>query len=164
MLKDTVIGKFISTEYNLSTKAITRHPVARNQSAKIKQRREWVETWSKTNMDYTKSCIFIDESSFDINMKPPTARPARGTPAIVTSPSARAISHTILGTISVCGVVNMEIRIPLTPKTIKVVGAQKRKATVMKAKTPGTNTGHFTNFIKKLWMKWTSVLSLKDIA
>ncbi|KAG1469398.1 hypothetical protein G6F56_003279 [Rhizopus delemar] len=36
MLKDTVIGKFISTEYNLSTKAITRHPVARNQSAKIK--------------------------------------------------------------------------------------------------------------------------------
>lgn len=123
MLKDTVVGKFISTECNLSIKAITRHPVARNQGAKIKERREWVETRSKTNMDYTKSCIFIDESAFDINMKPPTARSARGTPAIVTSPSARAISHTILGAISVCGVVNMEIRVPLTPKIIKVVGA-----------------------------------------
>ncbi|KAI9265464.1 hypothetical protein EDC94DRAFT_647413 [Helicostylum pulchrum] len=148
-LKDTVVGKFISTECNLSIKVITRHPVARNQCAKIKERREWVETWSKINMDYTKSCIFIDESAFDINMKPPTARSARGTPAIVTSPSARTISHTILGAISVCGVVNMEIRVPLTPKIIKVVGAQKRKATAMKAKTPGTKAGHFTNFIKK---------------
>lgn len=101
-------------------------------------------------MSYTDNCIFIDESALDINMKPPTARSARGTPAIVTSPSARAISHTILGAISAQGVVNMEIRVPLTPKRIKVVGGQKRKATAVKAKTPGgTNAGHYTNFIKK---------------
>ncbi|KAG2214756.1 hypothetical protein INT45_001352 [Circinella minor] len=149
-LKETVVGKFISTECNLSIKKITRHPVARNQNAKIKERREWVETWAKTDMDYTKNCIFIDESAFDINMKPPTARSARGTPAIVTSPSARAVSHTILGAISTCGVVNMEIRVPLTPKRIKVVGAQKRKATAVKSKaTGGTNAGHYNNFIKK---------------
>lgn len=149
-LKETVVGKFISTDCNLSIKTITRHPVARNQSAKIKERREWVETWSKTDMNYTENCIFIDESAFDINMKPPTARSVRGTPAIVTSPSARAISLTILGAISTCGVVNMEIRVPLTPKRIKVVGAHKRKATAVKAKTPGgTNAGHYINFIEK---------------
>ncbi|KAI8636756.1 hypothetical protein BD408DRAFT_425606 [Parasitella parasitica] len=67
-------------------------------------------------MDYTKNCIFIDESAFDINMKPLTARSIRGTPAIVITPSARAVSHTILGTISVIGVVNMKIRIPNTQK------------------------------------------------
>ncbi|KAG2192948.1 hypothetical protein INT47_004687 [Mucor saturninus] len=39
-LRETVVGKFISTECNLSIKKITRHPVARNQNAKIKERRE----------------------------------------------------------------------------------------------------------------------------
>ncbi|GAA5815982.1 hypothetical protein MFLAVUS_009501 [Mucor flavus] len=135
-LKETVVGKFISIKSNLSIKTITRHPVARNQTAKIKERREWVETWSKTDMNYTENCIFIGESAFDVNMKSPTARSIRGTPAIVTSPSARAISHTILGAISTCGVVNMEIRVPLTPKRIRVVGAPKRKATAAKSKTP----------------------------
>ncbi|KAI7899591.1 uncharacterized protein BX663DRAFT_576911 [Cokeromyces recurvatus] len=28
----------------------------------------------KTDMNYTKNCIFIDESAFDINIKPSTAR------------------------------------------------------------------------------------------
>jgi len=65
-------------------------------------------------------------------MKSLTARSITGTPAIVITPSARAVSHTILGTISVIGVVDMKIRIPLTPKRIKVVGARKRKATVIK--------------------------------
>ncbi|KAI8058717.1 hypothetical protein BDF21DRAFT_348659 [Thamnidium elegans] len=36
---------------NLSIKTITRHPVARNQNVKIKERREWVETRSKTDMN-----------------------------------------------------------------------------------------------------------------
>lgn len=39
-LKETVVGKFISTKCNLSIKTITRHPVASNQTAKIKERRE----------------------------------------------------------------------------------------------------------------------------
>lgn len=149
-LKETVVGKFISTECNLSIKKVTRHPVARNQNAKVIERREWVEKWSKTDMDYTKNCIFIDESGFDINMKPSTARSARGTPAIVTTPSAKAASHTILGAICVLGVVNIEIRVPLTPKRIKVAGARKRKATAATSKSQGgTNAGHYTNFIKK---------------
>jgi hypothetical protein len=116
-LKETVVRNFISTECNLSIKTVTYHPVARNQSAKIKERREWLETWSNC----TENCIFIDESAFDINMKSPTARSIRETSAIVASSSARAISHITLGAISICGAVNMGICVPLTPKRIKVV-------------------------------------------
>ncbi|KAI8988912.1 hypothetical protein BDB01DRAFT_889124, partial [Pilobolus umbonatus] len=67
-------------------------------------------------MNYTKDCISIDESEFDINIKPSTARSTRSIPAIVTAPSAKAVSHTILGTICLLGVVNMEICVPLKPK------------------------------------------------
>ncbi|OAC99616.1 hypothetical protein MUCCIDRAFT_167033 [Mucor lusitanicus CBS 277.49] len=79
-------------------------------------------------MDYLNNCVFVDESAFDINMRPATARSASGTPAIVTTPSTRAVSHTILGAISAMGVVNIEIRLPnMKPKKIKVDGARKRK-------------------------------------
>jgi hypothetical protein len=101
-------------------------------------------------MDYTKNCTFIDESAFDINIKPLTARPTRGTPAIVTTPSAKAVSHTILGAICVLGVANMEVCVPLIPKRIKVIGAKKRKAVATATKTQGgTNADHFTDFIIK---------------
>jgi hypothetical protein len=78
-------------------------------------------------------------------MKPPTARSIRGTSAIVITPSAQAVSPTILCTISVIGVVNMEIRVSLTPKRIKALEARKRKSTAVKKKTPGgTNAGYYT--------------------
>lgn len=49
---------------------------------------------------------------------------------------------------SVLGVVSMGTRVPLAPKKIKVAEAQKKKATVVKTKTPGgTNAGHYTSFI-----------------
>lgn len=74
------------------------------------------------------NCIFVDESRFDINMRPTTARSTKGTPAIVTTPSARAVSHTILGVISAMGVVNIKIRVPNSkPKKIKADEACKRK-------------------------------------
>ena len=70
----------------------------------------------------------MDESAFDINMRPSTARPAKGTPAIVTTSSARAVSHTILGVISAMGVVNIEIRLSNSKsKRVKVDGSRKRK-------------------------------------
>ena len=43
----------------------------------------------------------------------------------------------------------MKIRIPLTPKRTKVVGARKRKATAIKKTPGGTNVSHYTNFINK---------------
>jgi hypothetical protein len=62
----------------------------------------------------------------------------------------RAVSYTVLGAICVLGVANMEIRFPLAPKRVKVVGARKRKTTAVKTKTlSGTSADRYTNFIKK---------------
>ena len=75
---------------------------------------------------------------------------AKGTPAIVTIPPTRAISHTILGVISAMGVVNIEIRLPnMKPKRIKVDGARKRKQPLpKKALSKGTVTGHYILFLQ----------------
>ncbi|KAG0939761.1 hypothetical protein G6F57_005649 [Rhizopus arrhizus] len=129
-------------------KIVTRHPHARNTDNTRKERHDWVKTWSKTDMDFNSNCVFIDESAFDINMRPPTARSARGTPVIITTPTTRAISHTILGAICPMGVVNMEIRVPLKSKRIKVAGSRKRKSpAAKKPATGGTNSGHYDRFM-----------------
>ncbi|CEP10862.1 hypothetical protein [Parasitella parasitica] len=96
-------------------------------------------------MYYLNNCVFVDESAFDINTRPATARSASGTPSIVTTPSTRSVSHTIVGAISAMGVVNIEIRLPnMKPKKIKVDGARKRKQPQpKKAVSKGTVTGHY---------------------
>ncbi|KAG0184917.1 hypothetical protein DFQ28_010231 [Apophysomyces sp. BC1034] len=130
---------------------VTRHPVARNSEETRIKRKEGVEKWSQTDMDYLSNFVFVDESAFDINMRPSTARSAKGTPAIVTTPSTHAVSHTILGAISAMGVVNIEIRLPnLKPKRIKVDGSRKRKQPQpKKPASKGTVTGHYMLFLQK---------------
>lgn len=106
---------------------MTRHPVSGNHPDKIKARCEWVETWFKTNMDNTKNWVFIDESAFDTNKRPSTARSNRDTPVINTTPSARATSRMIPNTVCVLGVVNTEICVPLATKKVNVVGLGREK-------------------------------------
>lgn len=70
---------------------------------------------------------FWDEAGFSINMRSPNARSIRGTPAIVETPTSRALSHTILGAISANDVLTIEIREPMRPKKVKVDVRKKRK-------------------------------------
>ncbi|EPB92368.1 hypothetical protein HMPREF1544_00666 [Mucor circinelloides 1006PhL] len=102
------------------------------------------------NIDYLSNCVFVDESAFDINMRPSTARSAKGTPAIFTTPSTHAVSHTILGAISAMGVVNIEIGLHnLKPKRIRVDGSRKRKQPQpKKPASKGTATGHYMLFLQ----------------
>ncbi|KAG1472240.1 hypothetical protein G6F56_001658 [Rhizopus delemar] len=90
-IKETSVRNFLKTECNLSfKKKITRHSAPQNDSTKIAKY----------------------ESGFDINMRPPGGWSAKGTPAIVTTPSNRAESHTILGVVSAKYVASMELRNP----------------------------------------------------
>ena len=123
-LKESQIGTFIKNGCNLMVKRITRPSVARNPEETLIKRKEWADT----DMDYLSNCIFVNESAFDINMRPSKARSAKGTPAIVTTPTTRTVSHTTLGVISAMGVVNIEIRLPNSKsKRVKVDGSRKRK-------------------------------------
>ena len=77
------------------------HPEERNSDDKLQQRFEWINRWAATDMDYMSNYVFVDESGFNINMRSPSAWSTVDTPAIVKTKSTRAISHTILGALSV---------------------------------------------------------------
>jgi hypothetical protein len=96
----------------LTIKRVARHAVARNSEDNLNARKEWAEKWSQTDMDYLSNCVFVDESAFDINMRPPTGRSAKGSPVTVETPATKAVTHTILGAISAMRVVNIEIQVP----------------------------------------------------
>lgn len=61
-------------------------------------------------MNYFENCVFVDEPGFDNNMRPPGGWSAKGTPAITTTHSTKAVSHAVLGAISAKFVVSMELR------------------------------------------------------
>lgn len=71
------------------------------------------------DINFLSSCIFVDEAVFDIYMRILYALSARGTPAVVVTPTTKAISHTVLGAISSMGIVSVDIRAPLAPKKNK---------------------------------------------
>ncbi len=149
-LKETSARNFMKTECNLSFKRATLRSSERNSEDKLRQRFEWVERWTSTDMDYLSNCVFVDESGFDINMRPPSAWSTVGTPAIVETKSTKATSHTILGAISAIGVVDTELRVAEKPKQRRIDGVgRKRKHTPNVKKSKGTTTGHYLNFIRK---------------
>lgn len=149
-LKETSVGNFILYECNLTFKRATLHPVARNSAENLDKRYHWAKKWvENTDMNYLKNCVFVDEAGFNINMRSPNARSVKGTPAIIETPTTRAITHTILGAITAHDVISIQIREPLKPKRVKVDGSQKRKKPVAKPLRKGTVTGHYARFISK---------------
>lgn len=52
----------------------------------------------------------LDESAFDINMKRSRAWPKKGTRAIVTRPTTRANTTSILGAISAAGLITVGVK------------------------------------------------------
>lgn len=141
--KETSVGNFTLKERNLTFRRATLHPVARNSAENRERRYQWVQT---TDMNFLESCVFVDKAGFNINMRSPNARPLKDIPAVVKTPSTRAISHTILGAITAHDVTSIEIREPLKPKTVKVNGGRKRKKPLGKPLRKGTGTGHYVKF------------------
>lgn len=149
-IKKSRVAEFMKDECNLSLKAITRHPVARNSERTLQLRKEFVQEWvEQKGMLYMQNCVFLDESGFDINMRRTRGWSKQGTQAVIETPSARGASHTIIGAISAYGVVNVSVRDPGNTKKRRVVGATKRKAAgeMAPAIPKGTTSGHYVQFI-----------------
>jgi hypothetical protein len=95
-LKYSSIQAFLKNECNLSFKKITHHPVAENNELKLTNRKAWVEEWSKTDMSFLENYVFIDESRFNINMRPLEGWPKKGHSSNRHYSLYQGISHTIL--------------------------------------------------------------------
>ncbi|KAG1489538.1 hypothetical protein G6F49_012200 [Rhizopus delemar] len=127
-LKETSVRNFMKTECNLSLKRATLRSSERDSEDKLRQRFEWVERWTSTDMDYLSNCVFVDESGFDINMRPSSA----------------------WSTVAQWEVVDIELRVAEKPKQRRIDGVgRKRKHTPNVKKSKGTTTGHYLNFIRK---------------
>lgn len=63
------LHKFITTKCNISLKRAHFQPEERNGETKIEARFQWVTEILKTDINYLSNCVFIDESSFNVNMK-----------------------------------------------------------------------------------------------
>jgi len=123
-ISKTALYNFVTNKCKISLKRAHFHSADRNSPEKIKARKEWVEKWMNTDMDYMSNCVFIDGAAFHINMKRSAAWSKVGTRAVVKVPNTRAKTTTILGAISAFGVVNIKVRRPRVMPSSK-----KRKTT-----------------------------------
>ncbi|KAL1931415.1 hypothetical protein VTP01DRAFT_9557 [Rhizomucor pusillus] len=137
----STVYNFMRTECNLSLKKAEFQSVDRNSPEKIKERHDWVHAWGQTSMHFLTNCVFIDESAFHINMKRTRAWSKKGAPAVVTVPTTRAKTTTIMGAISASGLINVSLRIPKPNKKRK--GGQEAEYLSI-----GTVTGHYISFLK----------------
>jgi transposase len=134
----STVYNFMRSECNLSLKKAVFHSIERNSSAKIEERHDWVCKWENTDMNFLTNCVFLDESAFDINIKRSRAWSKKGSRAIVTRPTTRANTTSILGAISASGLIAVGVK---KPRPVK-----KRKADGYISS--GTVTGHYISFLK----------------
>ena len=70
-------------------------------------------------MNFLTNCVFLDEFAFDINMKRSRAWSKKGTCTIVTQPTTRANTTSILGAISTAGLITVGVKKPRLAKKRK---------------------------------------------
>jgi transposase len=134
----STVNNFMRRECNLSLKKADFHSIERSSPAKIEERYNWVCKWENTDMNFLMNCVFLDESAFDINMKRSRAWSKKGTRAIVTRPTTRANTMSILGAISAAGLITVGVKKPSPAKKRKAEGYV----------STGTVTGHYISFLK----------------
>ncbi|KAL1933804.1 hypothetical protein VTP01DRAFT_7894 [Rhizomucor pusillus] len=135
------VYNFMGTEYSYSVKQAEFQSVERNSPEKIEERHDWVRKWEQTDMDFLTNCVFLHESAFHINMKRTRAWSKKSTPAVVTVPTTRAKTTTMLGAISASSLIKVSLRIP---KPVKKRKAEQESGYV----SAGTVTGHYISFLE----------------
>ncbi|KAG1578520.1 hypothetical protein G6F48_011862 [Rhizopus delemar] len=139
----TTLFDFVKEHCNLSLKKARLQPIDRNSEEKIQERLNWIRKWEKTDMDFTRNCVFLDESAFHINLKRSMAWSRKGTPAVVTVPKTRATTTTILDAISAEGLIKCSLRLPQPPSNKK-----RKRGDGIAHTSKGTVTGHYVSFLK----------------
>ncbi|KAG1054450.1 hypothetical protein G6F43_003544 [Rhizopus delemar] len=142
-ISKSTLFDFVKEHCNSSLKKARLQPIDRNSKEKIQERLDWIRKWEKTDMDFTRNCVFLDVPAFHINLKRSMTWSRKGTPAVVTVPKTRAITTTILGAISAEGLIKCSLRLPQPPSNKK----RKRRDGVGHT-CKGTVMGHYVSFLK----------------
>ncbi|CEG84025.1 hypothetical protein RMATCC62417_17881 [Rhizopus microsporus] len=116
--------------------------VEKNSPEKIKER-YWARKWEQIVMDFLTNC-----------MKLTRAWSKKGTPAVVTVPTTRAKTTTILDAISASDLIKVNLRIPRPAKKRKA-GQESRYV------NNGTVTGNNISFLKDTLDEMDKYLHMK---
>ncbi|KAG1527548.1 hypothetical protein G6F52_001440 [Rhizopus delemar] len=141
----TTLFDFVKQHCNLSLKKARLQPIDRNSEEKIQERLDWVHKWEKTDLDFTRNCVFPDESAFHINLKRSMAWSKKGAPAVATGPKTRAATTTILGAISAEDLIKCSLRLLQPPSNKK-----EKAGDGVGQMSKGTVTGHYISFLKAI--------------
>ncbi|KAG1043165.1 hypothetical protein G6F43_011728 [Rhizopus delemar] len=137
----SIVYNFMTTQCNLSIKQAQFQQVERNSEEKFQQRYDWVQKWQQTDLDFTTNYAFLNESAFHINLKRGMAWSKKGAPAIVTVPTTKTNTASILCPISATGLINVSLRVSKRIKKRKLGSETNDYST-------GTATGHYLSFLK----------------
>jgi hypothetical protein len=110
------------SECNLSLKKADFHSIERNSPAEMEKRRDWACKWKNTNMNFLTNCVFLDKSAFYVNMKRSRAWSKKSARGIVTRPTTRVNTASILGAIFAAGLITVSIKKPRPVKKRKANG------------------------------------------
>lgn len=114
-LKKPAIHNHMNETCNLSVKKPHSESEKRNSPENLHERHKWFVKCKDSDADFTKNCIFIDESGFYINMRKNYAWSRKSERAVVKRPQSKAASHTIIGAISTKGGIHIALRKPIPP-------------------------------------------------
>lgn len=115
------------SECNLSLKKADYHSIERNSSIKIEERHNWVCIWENTDMSFLTNRVFLHEAAFDINMKHTRAWSIKDTRTIVTRPTTRTNTTSILSAISAAGLITVDLKNPSPTEKKKDMQVQERQ-------------------------------------
>ncbi|KAG0789619.1 hypothetical protein G6F22_006652 [Rhizopus arrhizus] len=124
--------------------------VLQKQTNKVNRKKSELDEEHKVHINFYDDHpqARVNESEFNINMRPPGGRSEKGTSAVVATPSTRGISHTVLRAITAKFIVSMELRKLQVAKNIRI-NYDNRKRKAPSSPTKRTATGHYLHFIQK---------------
>lgn len=115
-ISKTQLNHHLRNNILVTVKKPTFELEARSSADNLETRYEWFMKWKDSDVDFTKNCIFIDETGFHINLRNNWARADTGIPAIVKTTKTKAPSHTIIGAIHASSVIHVAIKNPPSKK------------------------------------------------
>ena len=107
----STLHRHLNEKCSLTLKRARRYPIRRTDDDTKDARFNFVTTLESSNIHYLTNCVFIDEASFQANMRRNYARSKKNEPAHIKVPKLRSSSLSLLAAICHDGLVEASIKI-----------------------------------------------------
>ncbi|KAG0285318.1 hypothetical protein BGZ98_005543 [Dissophora globulifera] len=145
----STVQKHVHQECHHTFKRIREVSDMRNNPMVMAERKSWAEYWIQNQREYIYHSVFVDEAGFNLAMVPALAWSRKGNRANVTVPTQQGDNITVIGAISVFGVMSLTTKVPMA----KIGPLPTAPVDV----PGGTKAIHYKDSLIKLWIRWISI-------